>query len=77
MTFYYKTFFYLLVIFLPHRSQCFAQIIAETTVADSSVIHLADPTIFSYKGMYYLYGTVEGAAGNGFLVYTSTDLKKC
>jgi beta-xylosidase len=38
-------------------------------------LHLADPTIFFYKGMYYLYGTVEGRSGDGFLVYTSTNMK--
>jgi len=37
---------------------------------------LADPTIFENNGTYYLYGT-KGAKdidGEGFLVYTSTDL---
>jgi len=38
-------------------------------------IHLADPTIFQNKGIYYLYGTVEGNTGNGFIAYTSKDLK--
>ncbi len=38
-------------------------------------IHLADPTVFYYKGIYYLYGTVEGNANGGFLVYTSADMK--
>lgn len=38
-------------------------------------IFLADPTIFFYNGIYYLYGTVEGNADQGFTVYTSTDLK--
>jgi beta-xylosidase len=33
---------------------------------------LADPTIFFDKGTYYLYGT---SSRDGFLVYTSTDLK--
>jgi xylan 1,4-beta-xylosidase len=46
------------------------------TQDDSSILHLADPTIFHFKNTYYLYGTVERNAGNGFLVYTSTDLKK-
>lgn len=38
---------------------------------------LADPTIFEYKGTYYLYGTKGDPEikGEGFLVYTSTDLK--
>ncbi len=40
-----------------------------------NTIHLADPTIFLNKGTYYLYGTVEGNSGQGFLVYTSNDMK--
>lgn len=38
---------------------------------------LADPTIFEYNGTYYLYGTKGSRAidGEGFLVYTSKDLK--
>lgn len=41
-------------------------------------IFVADPTIFYNKGTYYLYGTTTGnvANGEGFLVYTSPDLKK-
>jgi beta-xylosidase len=42
---------------------------------DTSTIRLADPTIFTYKNKFYLYGTVGGDAGNGFLVYVSEDLK--
>ena len=44
-----------------------------------SPILLADPTIFFDNGVYYLYGTTTGETplnGEGFLVYTSTDLKK-
>jgi len=39
-------------------------------------IYLADPTIFSNNGAYYLYGTKEDISipGEGFLVYTSSDL---
>lgn len=37
---------------------------------------MADPSIFNAGGVYYLYGTVEGNTGNGFMVYTSADLKK-
>ena len=48
----------------------------EMHAKDTQVIHLADPTIFPYDGKYYLYGTVEGNTGNGFLVYVSDDLKK-
>lgn len=41
-------------------------------------ILLADPTIFYNKGTYYLYGTTTGNIpnGEGFQVYTSSDLKK-
>jgi len=39
-------------------------------------IHLADPTIFVHEDRYYLYGTVEGNADQGFLVYSSTDKKE-
>lgn len=40
----------------------------------ASIIQLADPAIFNDGKQYYLYGTVEGNSGNGFLVYTSNDL---
>jgi xylan 1,4-beta-xylosidase len=38
---------------------------------------LADPTIFEHNGTYYLYGTKNNpnVPGEGFLVYTSTDLE--
>ncbi|SFQ22285.1 Glycosyl hydrolases family 43 [Flavobacterium akiainvivens] len=38
---------------------------------------LADPTIFAHNGVYYLYGTKNNPniQGEGFLVYTSTDLE--
>jgi len=38
---------------------------------------LADPTIFEHGGTYYLYGTKGNTdiKGEGFLVYTSTNLK--
>lgn len=44
----------------------------------SNPILLADPTIFYNKGTYYLYGTTTGNIpnGEGFQVYTSSDLKK-
>ena len=42
--------------------------------AGSLPMEMADPTIFHYKGTYYLYGT-GGDSNNGILVYTSTDLK--
>lgn len=49
---------------------------ATKTQNEDSIQHLADPTIFYYQKMYYLYGTVEGNTKNGFLVYLSDDLKK-
>lgn len=36
---------------------------------------LADPAIFLYKGTYYLYGTNARGVNNGFVAYTSADLK--
>lgn len=36
-------------------------------------IFLADPTVFYEEGTYYLYGT--GGSRDGFLVYTSANLK--
>lgn len=36
---------------------------------------LADPHIFFYKGIYYLYGT-GGRSDEGFSVYTSRDMKR-
>jgi len=46
--------------------------------AASQNIFIADPTIFYNNGTYYLYGTTTGniANGEGFLVYTSSDLQK-
>lgn len=43
----------------------------------SKPILLADPTIFYNNGLYYLYGTTSGDTpiGEGFQVYTSSDLK--
>lgn len=41
-------------------------------VAPDRQIYLADPAILFNKGTYYLYGTVEGNANEGFKVYTST-----
>ena len=41
-----------------------------------TAIHLADPTVFFHEETYYLYGTVEGNADQGFLVYSSPDLKE-
>ncbi len=40
-----------------------------------STIYLADPTIIHHEGNYYLYGTVARDADQGFLVYTSSDMR--
>ena len=50
-------------------SMCF---ILFTGYVSAQNIYLADPTIFSEDGTYYLYGT---GAKDGFQVYTSKDLK--
>ena len=42
--------------------------------ASNDTLFMADPTIFHYKGTYYLYGT-GGNSNKGFLVYVSTDMK--
>lgn len=51
--------------------------VKKTTSKDQPIL-LADPTIFYENGVYYLYGTTTGdfPNGEGFQVYTSSDLKK-
>ncbi|MBL0737569.1 glycoside hydrolase family 43 protein [Flavobacterium sp. GN10] len=51
---------------------------AKKTTSKEQPILLADPTIFYENGVYYLYGTTTGdfPNGEGFQVYTSSDLKK-
>jgi beta-xylosidase len=46
-----------------------------TAAAQKDTLELADPTLFFHKGVYYLYGTVEGRSAEGFLVYTSANGK--
>jgi xylan 1,4-beta-xylosidase len=48
------------------------------TASKDKPILLADPTIFHENGVYHLYGTTTGdfPNGEGFQVYTSSDLKK-
>lgn len=53
----------------------FVQAVSLCQVPATTTIHLADPTIFQYKNKFYLYGTVEQHAGNGFVTYVSDDLK--
>ncbi|MFD2939998.1 glycoside hydrolase family 43 protein [Flavobacterium notoginsengisoli] len=52
---------------------------AKKTTSKDKPILLADPTIFYENGVYYLYGTTTGETplnGEGFMVYSSNDLKK-
>lgn len=54
----------------------FTNISAQANNQDSAQkIHLADPAMIYYHGTYYLYGTVEENVNEGFLVYTSADMK--
>jgi len=55
---------------------CMLLCTVQLTAQDNNPL-LADPTIFEHNGTYYLYGTKGSKAveGEGFLVYTSTDLK--
>lgn len=48
-----------------------AVLLPATETAAQQRILLADPTIFTDKGIYYLYGT---GSAQGFPAYTSTDL---
>ena len=43
---------------------------------EENPINQADPTIFFYDGVYYLYGTNDKNASDGFIVYHSTDKMK-
>lgn len=57
-------------------AQCASRRAVATTLIpdDSTNTFLADPTIFPANGNFYLYGTVDRGA-NGFLAYTSSNLK--
>jgi len=70
---YFKYFSVILFIVCGLFTNSFAQAKADK---NDQLIHLADPAILYYHGLYYLYGTVEGSVNEGFLVYTSSDMKK-
>jgi beta-xylosidase len=53
----------------------FTSLVAQQPAKDPNAIYMADPCIFYINGVYYLYGTTEENSNNGFVVYTSTDLK--
>lgn len=67
-----KVFYIYLIIF---HFGCAAQMKLGGADNNNPNIYLADPTILYYKGLYYLYGTVGASTDNGFLVYTSSDMK--
>ena len=50
-------------------------VVAQQSTKDPTSIYFADPCIFYFNGQYYLYGTTEENANNGFILYTSKDLK--
>lgn len=52
-----------------------AAVVAQQPTKDPTSIYFADPCIFYFNGQYYLYGTTEENANNGFIVYTSKDLR--
>jgi len=66
----FSLFLGMLIISSPQR--LFSQ---EQTRQNKNIL-LADPTIFYNDGTYYLYGTGSGQYANGFVTYTSTDLKE-
>ena len=67
----YKIIFFILALCL---SSC--RLLPNTQdSAEGNSLNLADPTVFYYEGTYYLYGTVEENADEGFEVYTSKDMK--
>ena len=66
-----RKFFICIVLACPCYS---GLLLAQKATKNDTRIYLADPTIFYNKATYYLYGTVESNAGNGFKVYTSPDM---
>jgi GH43 family beta-xylosidase len=42
---------------------------------ESTAFHFADPSIFVHNNKYYLYGTGDQNAGQGFRVFVSDDMK--
>ncbi|MFD1605596.1 glycoside hydrolase family 43 protein [Flavobacterium artemisiae] len=74
-----KKYFSLFTLFFVFACCSQEKEINKKTSSKASPILLADPTIFFDNGIYYLYGTTTGETplnGNGFMVYTSSDLKK-
>jgi len=67
----YYFLFLTLPFFNPQKS-----VDADNPADTDKIIKLADPTIFYYNKTYYLYGTGSKPHQEGFVVYTSADLKK-
>jgi arabinan endo-1,5-alpha-L-arabinosidase len=65
----------IILLFLIAFISCNNSTSTTSEISKDIPVRLADPTIFYDNGAYYLYGT-GGDVNNGFIVYTSTDLKK-
>lgn len=66
---------FLVYLLILHVGALFSQ---NDTSLGTSNIYLADPTIYHFDGVYYLYGTNGNpklSKKQGFLVYTSNDLR--
>lgn len=64
------------ICFFTACSSLVGQISAQQVVKNEQDVYFADPCIFYHHGLYYLYGTTEENANNGFVTYTSADLDK-
>ena len=68
----------LLLFISPLLILCGSDDSKESVIVESRINPMqADPTIYNYNGTYYLYGTKNNpnVQGDGFTVYTSTDLE--
>ncbi|SDD33870.1 glycoside hydrolase family 43 protein [Niabella drilacis] len=65
----YRIFLMILIVSL----YCASPLRAQTEDGQNPL--MADPAIFFHNGVYYLYGTNGRGADNGFIAYTSTDLR--
>ena len=63
------------VVFISCASNVLPATQTKQETAAHKIILLADPTIFFNNGMYFLYGTGSNQYADGFISYTSTDLK--
>ena len=63
------------ILLLLVMAQC-GRIPATVKGREAENIYLADPSVYQQKGIFYLYGTVEGRSGDGFQAFASRDLKQ-